>query len=90
MTGYATRRYGQFEISPEAIEQELRPADCKRRQTEIGRLYINFNFSNFYYYNYTVQRHEQRYCWNGSKEKINIIINNGVVGTLLQVGALSK
>ena len=28
----ATRRYGQFEISPEAIEQELRPADCERRQ----------------------------------------------------------
>ena len=32
VTGYAFRRYGQFEISPEAIEQELRPAICERRQ----------------------------------------------------------
>ena len=28
MTGYAFRRYDQFETSPEAIEQELRPAVC--------------------------------------------------------------
>ena len=30
MTGYAFRRYGQFETSPEAIEQELRSAVCDR------------------------------------------------------------
>ena len=27
-------RYAQFEISPETIEQELRPAVCKQRQTD--------------------------------------------------------
>ena len=32
VTGYAFRRYGQFETSPEAMEQELRPAVCERRQ----------------------------------------------------------
>ena len=31
------------------------------------------NFSNLYY-NYTVQRHEQRCCWNGATGKINLII----------------
>ena len=28
----------------------------------------------FIYYNDTVQRHEQRCCWNGALEKLNIII----------------
>ena len=28
----------------------------------------------FLYYNDAVQRHEQRCCWNGALEKINIII----------------
>ena len=32
VTGYAFRRYEQFETSPEAIEQELRPAVCEHRQ----------------------------------------------------------
>ena len=26
-------RYDQFEISPETIEQELRPVDCEQRHT---------------------------------------------------------
>ena len=32
MTGCTSGEYGQFETSPEAIEQELRPAVCERRQ----------------------------------------------------------
>ena len=28
-------RYEQFEISPETIEQELRPVVCEQRQTDI-------------------------------------------------------
>ena len=35
MTGCTARRYDQFETSPEAIEQELRPAVCERHQTDI-------------------------------------------------------
>ena len=34
VTGYAFRRYEQFDTSPEAIEQELRPAVCERRQID--------------------------------------------------------
>ena len=34
MTGCTARRYDQFETSPEAIEQELRPAVCEHRQTD--------------------------------------------------------
>ena len=34
MTGCTARRYDQFETSPKAIEQELRPAVCERRQTD--------------------------------------------------------
>ena len=34
VTGCTARRYDQFETSPEAIEQELRPAVCERRQTD--------------------------------------------------------
>ena len=33
VTGCTSGGYDQFEISPEAIEQELRPAVCERRQT---------------------------------------------------------
>ena len=33
MTGCTSGGYDQFETSPEAIEQELRPAVCERRQT---------------------------------------------------------
>ena len=29
----------------------------------------------FKYYNDAVQRHEQRCCWDGSLDKLNIIIN---------------
>ena len=35
MTGYAVRRYEQLETFPETIEQELRPAVCEHRQTDI-------------------------------------------------------
>ena len=34
MTGCTVRRYDQLDISPETIEQELRPAVCERRQTD--------------------------------------------------------
>ena len=33
MTGCTSGVYDQLETSPEAIEQELRPAVCERRQT---------------------------------------------------------
>ena len=33
VTGCTSGGYDQFETSPEAIEQELRPALCERRQT---------------------------------------------------------
>ena len=37
-------RYEQFEISPETIEQERRPAVCKQRQTDI----LKENYSTLY------------------------------------------
>ena len=39
MTGCTSGGYNQFETSPEAIEQELRPAVCERRQTYGELLY---------------------------------------------------
>ena len=44
MTGCTARRYDQFETSPEAIEQELRPAVCERRQTD--RLKANYSIDS--------------------------------------------
>ena len=35
MRGSTSVGYDQFETSPEAIEQELRPAVCERRPTDI-------------------------------------------------------
>ena len=32
--------YDQFETSPEEIEQELRPAVCERRQTDLRQIII--------------------------------------------------
>ena len=32
--GRTNSRYGQFETSPEMIEQELQPIDCEQRKTE--------------------------------------------------------
>ena len=32
-------RYEQFEISPETIEQALRPVDCEQRQTRFKENY---------------------------------------------------
>ena len=34
MRGSTSVGYDQFETSPEAIEQELRPAVCERRRTD--------------------------------------------------------
>ena len=33
-------RYEHFEISPEAIEQELQPVDCEQRQTDLRRIIV--------------------------------------------------
>ena len=41
MTGSTSVGYDQFETSPEAIEQELRPAVCERRLTD--RLKTNYS-----------------------------------------------
>ena len=35
-------RYEQFELSPEMIEEELRPAVCKQRQTDLRRIDMNY------------------------------------------------
>ena len=40
MTGCTVSRYGQFETSPEMIEQELRPGVCEHRQTDIRRIIV--------------------------------------------------
>ena len=41
MRGSTSVGYDQFETSPEAIEQELRPAVCERRLTD--RLKTNYS-----------------------------------------------
>ena len=38
MTGCTSGGYDQLETSPEAIEQELRPAVCERRQTDLRQI----------------------------------------------------
>ena len=38
VTGCTSGGYDQFETSPEAIEQELRPAACERRQTDLRQI----------------------------------------------------
>ena len=38
MTGCTSGAYDQLETSPELIEQELRPAVCERRQTDLWRI----------------------------------------------------
>ena len=45
MTGCTARRYDQFDTSPEAIEQELRPAFCEHRQTD--RLKANYSIDYY-------------------------------------------
>ena len=40
MTGCTSGGYDQFETSPEAIEQELRPAVCERRQTDLRQIIV--------------------------------------------------
>ena len=41
MTGCTVRRYKQIETSPETIEQELQPAVCEHRQTDIRRIIVD-------------------------------------------------
>ena len=38
MTGCTSGGYDQFETSPKAIEQELRPVVCERRQTDENKI----------------------------------------------------
>ena len=45
VTGCTLGGYDQFETSPEAIDQELRPAVCERRQTDR----LKGNYSIDYY-----------------------------------------
>ena len=40
VTGYTSGGYDQLETSPEAIEQELRPAVCERRQTDLRQIIV--------------------------------------------------
>ena len=40
VTGCTSEGYDQFETSPEAIEQELRPAVCECRQTDLRRTIV--------------------------------------------------
>ena len=44
MRGSTSVGYDQFEKSPEAIEQELRPAVCERRPTD--RLKANYSIDD--------------------------------------------
>ena len=46
MRGSTSVGYDQFETSPEAIEQELRPAVCERRLTD--RLKTNYSIDDKY------------------------------------------
>ena len=46
MRGSTSVGYDQFETSPEAIEQELRPAVCERRLTD--RLKTNYSIDYKY------------------------------------------
>ena len=47
MRGSTSVGYDQFETSPEAIEQELRPAVCERRPTD--RLKANYSIEKLNY-----------------------------------------
>ena len=40
MTGYTVRRYEQLDTFHETIEQELRPAVCEYRQTDLRRIIV--------------------------------------------------
>ena len=44
MTGCTVIRYEQFETSLKTIEQELRPAVCKHRQTDKENYSIDYNY----------------------------------------------
>ena len=46
MRGSTSVGYDQFETSPEAIEQELRPAVCELRLTD--RLKTNYSIDTYY------------------------------------------
>ena len=40
VTGCSPGGYDQFETSPEAIKQEVRPAVCGRRQTDLRQIIV--------------------------------------------------
>ena len=40
VTGYTVRRYEQLETFPVTIKQELRPAGCEHRQTDLRRIIV--------------------------------------------------
>ena len=49
MTGCTFRRYKQLETSPETIKEELPPAVCERRKTDLRLYCVNwppFHFSD--------------------------------------------
>ena len=41
VTGYTVKRYEQLETFPETIGQELRPAVCEHRQTDLRRIIVS-------------------------------------------------
>ena len=43
MTGCTSGGYDQLETSPETIDQELPPAVCERRQTDLWRIIVRFH-----------------------------------------------
>ena len=79
-----TSHVHRFLTTPDMMASpQLSPIRTSRSRTHGGSwreymfiiiIYLNFYFSKKNYYNYTVERHEQRYCRNGAIEKINIII----------------
>ena len=52
MRGSTSVGYDQFETSPEAIEQELRPAVCERRPRD--RLKANYSIDVYYVYLFAI------------------------------------
>ena len=49
MTGCTVGRYEQLETSPETIEQELRPAVCEHRQTDLRRIIVEISENAKFY-----------------------------------------
>ena len=45
MTGYNSGGCDQLDTSPETFEQELRPAICERRQTDLWRIIVDYRLA---------------------------------------------